>query len=157
MVRSEAEEVRRGLGVRERVHSKQHLCPCFLFVEEGTHRAPTHRRYLNLEECAILSFCSKMRSLDGGALMPRLLPLVLAVLLCGAASQAEDVKLREQAVELMEIARAASHPGVLRNFEQTVAFRVHEPDGSVQEGSCSRVSAWQQAIATSTPSAITGM
>ena len=73
--------------------------------------------------------------------MPRLLPLVLAVLLCGAASQAEDVKLREQAVELMEIARAASHPGVLRNFEQTVTFRVHEPDGSVQEGSFSRVSA----------------
>ncbi|MDR3749634.1 MAG: hypothetical protein P4M04_16050 [Acidobacteriota bacterium] len=73
--------------------------------------------------------------------MPRLLPLLVALLLGCLGSQAEDVKLREQADQLMEIANAASHPGVLHNFAQSVTFRVYEPDGSVQEGTSTRVSA----------------
>lgn len=54
---------------------------------------------------------------------------------------AEDVKLREQAVHLMEVANAVSLPGALRNYEQVVTFRVHEPDGTVREGSFTRQSA----------------
>jgi TonB family protein len=66
--------------------------------------------------------------------------LLVAALVCQSLA-AEDVKLREQAVHLMEVANALSLPGALRNYQQTVTFRVHEPDGSVQEGSFSRQSA----------------
>lgn len=58
-----------------------------------------------------------------------------------ASLQAEDVKLREQAVQLLEVANAVSLPGALPSFEHTVTFRVHEPDGAVKEGSFTRVSA----------------
>jgi TonB family protein len=64
-----------------------------------------------------------------------------AMLICVAPLQAEDVKLREEAVHLLELANAASLPGGLRNYEQTVTFRVHEPDGTVKEGTFTRVSA----------------
>ncbi len=66
--------------------------------------------------------------------------LLLAVLVAQMLA-AEDVKLREQAVRLMEVANAVSLPGALRNYEQVVTFRVHEPDGSVKEGSFTRLSA----------------
>jgi len=58
-----------------------------------------------------------------------------------ACLHAEDVKLREQAVQLMEVANAVSLPGALANFEHTVTFRVHEPDGTIKEGTFTRVSA----------------
>jgi hypothetical protein len=64
----------------------------------------------------------------------------LVLTLCLSAS-AEDVKLREQASQLLEIANAVSLPGGLPAFEQTVTFRVYEPDGSVKAGSYTRVSA----------------
>ena len=41
----------------------------------------------------------------------------------------------------MEVANAVSLPGALRNYEQVVTFRVHEPDESVEEGSFTRQSA----------------
>ena len=41
----------------------------------------------------------------------------------------------------MEVANAVSLPGALRNYEQVVTFRVHEPDGTVKEGSFARQSA----------------
>lgn len=53
----------------------------------------------------------------------------------------EDIKLRDEAVHLLEVASALSLPGALRNYEQAVTFRVHEPDGSVKEGSFKRQSA----------------
>ncbi len=65
--------------------------------------------------------------------------LVPAVFIC--ALVAEDMKLRDQAVQLMEAANAVSLPGALKNYEQVVSFRVHEPDGSVKEGSITRTSA----------------
>lgn len=64
----------------------------------------------------------------------------LVLTLCLSAST-EDVKLREQASQLLEIANAVSLPGGLPAFEQTVTFRVYEPDGSVKAGSYTRVSA----------------
>jgi len=54
---------------------------------------------------------------------------------------AEDVKLREEAVRLMERANQVSLPGPVPNYEQAVSFRVHYPDGAAKEGSYSRVSA----------------
>jgi hypothetical protein len=54
---------------------------------------------------------------------------------------AEDVKLREEAVRLMERANQVSLPGPVPNYEQVVSFRVHYPDGAAKEGSYSRVSA----------------
>jgi hypothetical protein len=67
---------------------------------------------------------------------------ILTVLpVCGTRLQAEDVKLREQAVHLMEVANAVSLPGGLRNYEHVVTFRVHESDGTLKEGTFTRVSA----------------
>jgi hypothetical protein len=51
---------------------------------------------------------------------------------------AEDVKLREEAVRLMERANEVSLPGSVPNYEQLVSFRVHYPDGSTKEGWYSR-------------------
>jgi TonB family protein len=66
--------------------------------------------------------------------------IILASVLCPAVASAEDVKLREQAVQLMEIANAVTLPGMLTNYQQSVTFRVHEPDGAVKEGALTRVS-----------------
>ena len=65
--------------------------------------------------------------------------LLLIAALAGLVG--EDIKLRDQAVHLMEVANAMSLPGALRNYEQVVTFRVHEPDGSVKEGAFTRQSA----------------
>jgi hypothetical protein len=73
--------------------------------------------------------------------MRRVLQLTCLVVAFCICSRAEDVKLREEAVHLLEVANAVSLPGGLPPFEQTVSFRVHEPDGSVKEGSFTRVSA----------------
>lgn len=73
--------------------------------------------------------------------LPRLACVVPMLIVVCSCLQAEDVKLREQAVQLMEVANAVSLPGALPSFEHTVAFRVHEPDGTVKEGTFTRVSA----------------
>lgn len=67
--------------------------------------------------------------------------LLLLAFLVSQFLAAEDVKLREQAVHLMEVANAVSLPGALRNYEQVVTFQVHEPDGTVKSGSFNRQSA----------------
>jgi len=54
---------------------------------------------------------------------------------------AEDVKLREQAVHLLEKANLVSLPGPVPDYEQVVNFRVHYLDGTVKEGSYSREAA----------------
>lgn len=65
-----------------------------------------------------------------------------AILSCRAPLLAEDVKLREQAVHLLEVANAMSLTGGLRNYEQLVTFTVHDSlTGSVKEGTFNRVSA----------------
>ena len=51
---------------------------------------------------------------------------------------AEDVKLREEAVRLMERANEVSLPGSVPNYEQVVSFRVHYLDGTSKEGWYSR-------------------
>jgi hypothetical protein len=71
----------------------------------------------------------------------RMRRLLLPFLIVCTCLQAEDVKLREQAVQLMEVANAVSLPGGLPSFEHTVTFRVHELDGTVKEGRFTRVSA----------------
>jgi hypothetical protein len=58
---------------------------------------------------------------------------------CPSALIAEDVKLREEAVRLMERANQASLPGAVPNYEQTVTFSVHYPDGTSKAGTYSRV------------------
>jgi TonB family protein len=70
-----------------------------------------------------------------------LVAILSVIPVCGTRLQAEDVKLREQAVHLMEVASAVSLPGGLRNYEHVVTFRVHESDGTVKEGTFTRVSA----------------
>ena len=70
-----------------------------------------------------------------------LLSLLLAfVAVRWSSAHAEEVKLREHAVHLMEVANAVSLPGGLGNYRQAVTFRVHEPDGSVREGMFTRIS-----------------
>lgn len=69
-----------------------------------------------------------------------LLLLLTLVAVCWSSAQAEEVKLREHAVHLMEVANAVSLPGGLGNYRQAVTFRVHEPDGSVREGAFTRIS-----------------
>ena len=71
----------------------------------------------------------------------RLVFLIGTLCVTSASLRAEDVKLREQAVQLMEVANAVSLPGALPSYEHTVTFRVHEPDGTVKEGKFTRVSA----------------
>jgi TonB family protein len=72
----------------------------------------------------------------------RLVLLSLAVSsLHSLPAYAEDVKLRESAVALIERANQVSLPGTVANFEQVVTFRVHYPDGSTKEGTYSRIGA----------------
>src|SRR5260370_34339242 len=66
----------------------------------------------------------------------------LVIPLSPAPLLAEDVKLREQAIHLMEVANAVSLTGGLGNYEQTVTFTVHDVrNGSVKEGTFSELSA----------------
>jgi len=65
--------------------------------------------------------------------------LLAPLFLLPALLSAEDVKLREQAVHLLEMANAASLPGALSSYDQVVSFRWHENDGSVKEGTFTRV------------------
>ena len=68
--------------------------------------------------------------------------LFLVIPLSTAPLLAEDVKLREQAIHLMEVANAVSLTGGLGNYEQTVTFTVHDVrSGSVKEGTFSELSA----------------
>src|SRR5258708_2348076 len=68
--------------------------------------------------------------------------LLLSVLLCYATLRAEDVKLREQAVQLMERANAASLIAGLRDYEQVDTFTFHDLlNGAIKTGTFSRTSA----------------
>jgi hypothetical protein len=70
------------------------------------------------------------------------LALIFAVILSsGTLLPAEDVELRDKAVQLLEIANAVSLPGALRNYRQAVKFRVYESESTAKEGSYTRVSA----------------
>jgi hypothetical protein len=64
-----------------------------------------------------------------------------AFLLFGANLFGEDVKLREEAVRLLERANQVSLPGTVPNYEQVVTFRVHYLDGTSKDGTYSRVTA----------------
>jgi hypothetical protein len=55
-----------------------------------------------------------------------LVAILSVIPVCGTRLQAENVKLREQAVHLMEVANAVSLPGGLRNYEHVVTFRVQK-------------------------------
>ena len=77
--------------------------------------------------------------------MPRtarfIFPL-LSLLFCSAALNAEDVKLREQAVNLLERTNAASLIAGLRDYEQIVTFTFHDLlNGTIKTGTYSRTSA----------------
>ncbi len=65
--------------------------------------------------------------------------LVLSFLLSSLTLTAEDVKLREQAVHLLEHTRQVSLLGVLPAFRSDVSFRLYDANGTPQEGSFSRV------------------
>jgi hypothetical protein len=56
--------------------------------------------------------------------------VLLPSLVWQLTSFAEDVKLREEAVRLMEKANQVSLPGVMPTYEHTVTFTVHYPDGA---------------------------
>jgi hypothetical protein len=65
--------------------------------------------------------------------------ICLCLWFCNSVVLAEDVKLREEAVHLMERSNEVSLPGPVSNYEQVVSFRVYYPDGTSKEGSYSRV------------------
>jgi len=65
--------------------------------------------------------------------------LVVCSLMFCLSLTAEDVKLREEAVRLLERANQVSLPGAVPNYEEVVTFRVRYPDGTSKEGSYSRV------------------
>lgn len=69
-------------------------------------------------------------------------PLLLSLLFCCASLNAEEVKLREQAVQLLERANAASLIAGLRDYEQVVSFTFHDLlTGAIKTGTFSRTSA----------------
>src|ERR1700692_4397203 len=68
------------------------------------------------------------------------LPLLL--FFCCSVLDGEDVKRREQAVQLMEGANAASLLAGYRDYEQVVNFTFHDPiNGQITTGTYSRISA----------------
>lgn len=70
------------------------------------------------------------------------LPFFVSLLFCCIVLNAEDVKLREQAVQLMERANAASLIAGLRDYEQVDTFTFHDPlSGATKTGTFSRTSA----------------
>jgi Gram-negative bacterial TonB protein C-terminal len=71
----------------------------------------------------------------------RLVALACCCLCFVQSLLAEDVKLREEAVRLLERANEVSLPGSVPNYEQVVSFRVHNLDGTTKEGSYSREAA----------------
>jgi len=70
------------------------------------------------------------------------LPWFLSLLFCCPALNAEDVKVREQAVTLLERANAASLIAGFRDYEQVVTFTFHDLlNGTNKAGTFSRTSA----------------
>src|ERR1700692_1610654 len=66
----------------------------------------------------------------------------LLLFVCCSVLDAEDVKLREQAVQLMERANAASLLAGYRVYERVVSFAFHDRlDGQITTGTYSRTSA----------------
>jgi hypothetical protein len=51
----------------------------------------------------------------------------------------EDIKVREEAVRLLERANQVSLPGAAPNYEQAVSFRVYYSDGSSKEGAYTKI------------------
>ena len=67
--------------------------------------------------------------------------LLLVSCLLGASNLlAEDVKMREEAIRLLERANQVSLPGIGPNYEQAVTFRVYSPDGTSKEGTYTKIS-----------------
>jgi hypothetical protein len=70
------------------------------------------------------------------------LRFLLLLFLCCSVVDAEDLKLREQAVQLMERANAASLLAGYRDYDQVVSFTFHDPlDGQITTGTYFRTSA----------------
>jgi hypothetical protein len=67
--------------------------------------------------------------------------LTCAFLLLRSSLFGDDVKLREEAVHLLERANQVSLPGTVPNYEQVVTFRVRYFDGTTKDGTYSRVAA----------------
>lgn len=66
----------------------------------------------------------------------------LLLFFCWSVLDAEDVKLREQAIQLMERANAASLLAGYRDYEQVVSFTFHDLlNGQITTGTYSRTSA----------------
>jgi len=64
---------------------------------------------------------------------------VVSLLLLSPFVFAQDVKVRQEAIQLLERAHAASTSPHLPNLERVDTFRVIEPDSPAQEGSYSKV------------------
>ena len=73
--------------------------------------------------------------------IPRAPWLLAAIFLSSTLLQAEDVKLREQAVHLMAIANAVSMPGALKNYSHVVTFRFYQQGAAERDGTFTRISA----------------
>jgi TonB family protein len=67
--------------------------------------------------------------------------LLLSLLAVGSVLHAEDVKLREEAVRLLERANRVSLPGAVPSYDQAVSFRVYYPDGTTKEGTYTKIAA----------------
>jgi hypothetical protein len=65
--------------------------------------------------------------------------VVLALLVLPILSFAQDLRLRQEAVQLLERANAASSASKLPNLERVDTFRVLDGASGPQEGSFSRV------------------
>jgi len=79
-----------------------------------------------------------MRKATNGGLWFALLIAGYIFLFCSSLA-AEDVKLREEAIRLMEKANQVSLLGALSSYRMETTFRVHYADGTTREGSYSRV------------------
>lgn len=64
---------------------------------------------------------------------------LLALLSVAGWSSAEDIRVRQEAVRLLERANAVSLAPNLPNLERTVAFRVLDSASGAQEGTFTRV------------------
>jgi Gram-negative bacterial TonB protein C-terminal len=73
-----------------------------------------------------------------GVQMKTALALVTLVVI-SVVSPAQDIRVREQAIQLLEKAKAATTPVSLPNLERTDTFRVFGSDATVREGMFTRV------------------
>jgi TonB family protein len=64
---------------------------------------------------------------------------LLTLLVISIASPAQDIRVREQAIQLLEKAKAATTPVKLPNLERTDTFRAFGSDGTIKDGTFTRV------------------